>query len=117
MVFSDEKGGSNFQLGMNMELVSWYEEIQAVNVVASVLTKVGKPNRGSRKYKGASRDFRKKAHFKLQEDQIAMNRSSKGTYFMSSEAYKHLFSILTLGCSCIYSYFMLVVSQRVVCPF
>ena len=35
------------------------------SVVACVLTKFGKPNQGLGKHKGASRDFRKKTHFKL----------------------------------------------------
>ena len=35
------------------------------SIVACVLTKVRKPNRGSGKHKGASRDFRKKTRFKL----------------------------------------------------
>ena len=35
------------------------------SVVTCVLTKVGKPNYGSGKHKGASLDFRKKTHFKL----------------------------------------------------
>ena len=43
-------------------------------------------------------DFRKKHRFKPYEDQIAMNRSSEGTNFMSSETYEHLSSILILGC-------------------
>ena len=34
------------------------------NVVVCVLTKVGKPNLGSGKHKGESRDFRKKTRFK-----------------------------------------------------
>ena len=37
----------------------------AGNVVSCVLTKVGKPNRGSGKHKGVSRDFRKTTPFKL----------------------------------------------------
>ena len=65
--------------------------------VAWVLTKVGKPNQDSEKNKGLSCDFHKKTHFKLQGNQITTNRSSEGTYFMSSEKYEHLFSILILG--------------------
>ena len=38
--------------------------IKAVYVVACVLTKVGKPNRGLEKHKGVSRDFPKKTRFK-----------------------------------------------------
>ena len=67
------------------------------NVMACVLIKVGKPHRGSGKHKGPSHDFCKKARFKLLKDQIATNRSSEGTYFVSCKTYEHLFSILILG--------------------
>ena len=43
-----------------------------------VLTKVGKPNQGSGKHKRGSRDFRKKIHFKQQQNRIATNRKGEG---------------------------------------
>ena len=88
----------------------------SVNTVACVLTKVGKWNQCSGKHIGASRDFRKKTHFKQYKDQIATNRRSEGTHFVSSETQEHLFSILILGWRvvCIYTYFILVVNQPVV---
>ena len=84
--------------------------LTSVDVVACVLTKVGKANQGSGKYKRALRDFRKKTHFKLYEDQIATNCSSEGTHFVSSETQEHLFSILILGWRVVFSlilYFLL----------
>ena len=91
-------------------------------VVACVLTKVGKPNQGSGKHKGASRDFRKKTRLKQWENQIATNRRSVGIHFVSFETQKHLFSILILGWGVVgwkvvCTYFIVVVIERVVCPF
>ena len=68
-----------------------------VNVAACILTKLGKPNQGSGKHKGGSRDFRKKTHFKQYEDQNATNRKGEGTHFVSFETQEHLFSILIIG--------------------
>ena len=51
-----------YQVSINTLLV--YTFHARANVAACVLTKVGKPNKGSGKHKGASHDFRKKTLFK-----------------------------------------------------
>ena len=79
-----------------LEILKRYK-LEYGHVVACVLTKVGKPNWDSGKQKKALRCFLKKALLKLYKDQIVKNRSSEETYFMSSETYEHLFSILILG--------------------
>ena len=50
-----------------------------------ILTKVREPNQGSGKYKGGSRDFRKRTRFKEQEDQSATNPRDEATHFVSFE--------------------------------
>ena len=82
-----------------------------MNVVACVLAKVGKPNWGSGKHKGASRDFRKKTRFKLKENQIATNRRSEATHFVSSETQEHLFRTLILCCKFIFILIVVIVIQ------
>ena len=42
--------------------------------------------------------FGKKPRFKLYEDQIVTNHNSERAYFMSSEAYEDLISLLIIGC-------------------
>ena len=64
------------------------------SVVVHVLTKVGKPNQGSGKHKRGSDDFRKKTHFKQQQNQIVINRRGEGTHYVSFETHELLFSIL-----------------------
>ena len=63
--------------------------IKAVCVVACILTKVGKPNRGSGKHKGVSRDFPKKTCFKptsLPAHLFAIRESEKEVL----EHFKHM---------------------------
>ena len=64
------------------------------SVVVHVLTKVGEPNQVSGKHKRGSRDFRKKTHFKQQQNQIVINRRDEGTHYVSFETHELLVSIL-----------------------
>ena len=85
-------------------------------VVACVRTrKSGSQTRIQRKAKKCHVTFVKNP---FSNSTVAAKRSSEEIYFMSSETYEHLFSILIVGCRIVVNlFFKVVVSQRAVLPF